>query len=141
MGDREGTIPLCLPGQSLHASIRSATPGERAIDVPMLTIYSLLASGRLPPPAVIKIDVDGAEFRVLRGVHQTLRTHRPVLLFAVNDNAARFGYQRDQVLTWITEQADYRFLRVSPGDALAAPTDRANQIADQLAGRNIGVQK
>ena len=132
VGDREGTIPLCLPGHSLHASIRSATPGERTIDVPMLTIDSLVASGHLPPPAVIKIDVEGAEFQVLRGAHQTLRTHQPVLLFEVNDNAARFGYQRDQLLTWITERANYRFLRVSPGDVLAAPSDRTHEIAGRF---------
>ncbi len=131
VGDREGTIPLCLPGHSLHASIRSATPGERTIDVPLLTIDSLVASGQLPAPAMIKIDVEGAEFQVLRGARQTLQSHQPVLLFEVNDNAARFGYQKDQLLTWITDQADYRFLQVSPSDLLAAPRERADEIADQ----------
>jgi hypothetical protein len=39
----------------------------------------VLADG--PPPALIKIDVEGAELGVLKGAVETLQRHRPHVLF------------------------------------------------------------
>jgi FkbM family methyltransferase len=36
---------------------------------------------RLPPPDVLKIDVEGAELNVFRGARQLLKTKRPTLIF------------------------------------------------------------
>jgi FkbM family methyltransferase len=46
--------------------------------VPTLSIDTLAKS--LGPPGVIKIDVEGAELRVLEGGRMTLAAHRPILL-------------------------------------------------------------
>jgi len=46
--------------------------------VPTLRIDTLATS--LEPPSVIKIDVEGAELRVLEGGRATIAAHRPVLL-------------------------------------------------------------
>jgi FkbM family methyltransferase len=43
-----------------------------------LTMDTLAAS--LPPPAIVKLDVEGAEMRVLEGGRATLARHRPVML-------------------------------------------------------------
>lgn len=40
---------------------------------------TLVAQERIPPPAVIKIDIEGAEGMCLRGAAQTLAQHRPRL--------------------------------------------------------------
>ena len=45
---------------------------------------ALLAGGDLPPPAVVKIDTEGAEHLVLRGASALLRDRRPRLIVALH---------------------------------------------------------
>lgn len=40
-----------------------------------------LAGNPVPPPALIKVDVEGHESAVFTGAEQTLRRHRPILIF------------------------------------------------------------
>jgi FkbM family methyltransferase len=66
-------------------------PGEHAITagfaadggVPVRT--ARCDSLGLPAPTVVKIDVEGAETAVLRGMTQTLRHHRPVVIVEIHD--------------------------------------------------------
>jgi FkbM family methyltransferase len=48
------------------------------------TIDELVASGKLPEPDVLKIDVEGAEGAVLRGGMDLIRRKRPLLLIEVH---------------------------------------------------------
>ena len=41
---------------------------------------------QLPPPSLVKIDVEGAETRVLRGMVQILRNHGPTLIIEIHGN-------------------------------------------------------
>lgn len=50
-----------------------------SMDVRVRAIDSLIQDG-LAPPDLVKIDVEGGEGGVLEGMHDTLRSHRPVLL-------------------------------------------------------------
>jgi FkbM family methyltransferase len=57
-------------------------------------------------PSVIKIDVEGAEWSVLRGAVETLHNARPVLLLSLHPEAlAQQSIKVDEVLGWLTEQA------------------------------------
>jgi FkbM family methyltransferase len=44
------------------------------------TIDHLLSDKRIPPPQVLKIDVEGAEHLVLKGAHHCLKEHRPLVI-------------------------------------------------------------
>lgn len=44
---------------------------------------------RLPAPDVVKIDVEGAEASVLRGMRDVLQNHKPLLLVALHSSAVR----------------------------------------------------
>ena len=53
----------------------------------VLTVSLDWMAGQIPPPDVLKIDVEGAELKVFRGATQMLKAKRPVLIFeATNRN-------------------------------------------------------
>ena len=59
------------------------------VEVPITTVDALVAAGH-PPPDVVKVDVEGAEVAVLRGMAETLAAHTPALLVEVHEVVADF---------------------------------------------------
>ncbi|MEZ6131836.1 MAG: FkbM family methyltransferase [Planctomycetaceae bacterium] len=129
VGDRCGTIQLHKPAHALHASTTaSGESGERVVDCPLISLDAIVRSGRIPPPNLIKIDVEGGELNVLQGATWLISKYQPVIIFEANDNCERFGYTRDDLFQIISSQGPYRFFRVAPGDTLAAPPSRASDF-------------
>jgi FkbM family methyltransferase len=58
----------------------------KVIDVTVETLDHYSEAAELPPPHFVKIDVEGAEMRVLRGMEQTLQHARPTLLIEVHSD-------------------------------------------------------
>ncbi|WP_449405132.1 FkbM family methyltransferase [Halocatena pleomorpha] len=56
-------------------------PGENAITVPTRTGDELIANGDVPPPTVVKIDVEGAELPVIEGMEAALSHDRCRLIY------------------------------------------------------------
>ncbi|MGH8011178.1 MAG: FkbM family methyltransferase, partial [Candidatus Binataceae bacterium] len=54
------------------------------IVVPVRKLDSVVESARLPPPDVIKIDVEGAEVDVLAGARLTIAASRPIFLIELH---------------------------------------------------------
>lgn len=73
-------------GALLHPSIGQADTTTIAIEA--RTVDQLVAEHGLVP-GFIKIDVEGAEARVLRGAVETLRSHRPVVMAELSDTLLR----------------------------------------------------
>jgi FkbM family methyltransferase len=63
------------------------------LEVSIVAIDDAIAQRGLRPPSLVKIDVEGAEIDVLGGMTQTLRRHRPKLIYEVDD-ATREGLDR-----------------------------------------------
>jgi FkbM family methyltransferase len=98
VADRSGSAEMVLadePGRTRLSDARQDA-GERTVVVPLACLDEL----GLPPPDVVKIDVEGAESRVLRGMTRLLREHRPVLIIELH------GDQRAPVVAALAD-ADY----------------------------------
>lgn len=120
-----------FPGVEVHAIALSDEPGSAEFYVnPAQTAYSGLVARRvtagLQPVQVpcrklddvmhgharvgfVKIDVNGAESRVLRGAIDFLRRDRPFLLLeCTREGLADYGIDAAQVFDLLTQEAGYR---------------------------------
>jgi FkbM family methyltransferase len=77
-------------GGAMLASVGAPPDRSGSVEVEVVVIDDLLRDGRLRPPTLVKIDVEGAELDVLRGMTATLSTHAPVLIVELDD-ATRTG--------------------------------------------------
>jgi FkbM family methyltransferase len=63
---------------------------EQVIEVELVAIDDVLARGELRPPTLVKIDVEGAEIAVLRGMRETIERHRPAIICELHGTHAEF---------------------------------------------------
>jgi FkbM family methyltransferase len=80
-------------------------------------------------PALVKIDVEGAEEQVLRGARETLERHKPVVVLEHGDRAGRFGTTSDTIHELLTGAG----LRVYDMDG-NGPLSRAAFVASVEGG-------
>lgn len=81
----EDTTKRLLVAEGIYARLAAIglpadVESQVSIEVPVRSIDSLVLSGEIPPPDVIKIDTEGAELAVLAGMVQTLSSQRPALM-------------------------------------------------------------
>lgn len=85
-------------GRLSTSTFQHAASGQRSIQ-DIRTLDGLTATGQVPPPQLIKIDIEGAEFEALRGMGQTIREYRPVLRFVplASSNGAATGWPNEGI--------------------------------------------
>ena len=137
VSDAAGTTDLFLGSHSIHASTRAREEGSRTLRLPTVRLDDLVAAGDIPPPNVIKIDVEGGELAAFRGAESTLRRHQPQIVFESDENTPRFGYTRREMCGFLAGLAPYRFLKIEPAGTgffpLSPDSDAAADPADILA--------
>jgi len=65
-----------------HATGHLANEGETPVEV--VTVDTLISDGKTRHPDLLKIDVEGAEVKVLQGAINALRETRPVVFLAIH---------------------------------------------------------
>ncbi len=118
-----------------YSSIRRLSDAVSTTRVPCVTIDSLLAG--LPPMRLVKIDVEGAELRVLHGMEELLARDHPYVIFELDDGFLReLGADAQQPCDWLSAHG-YRLRRIVTGGKLRAihqaPTERCNVLAEPVA--------
>lgn len=73
-------VPVASPEFAMVADADADVSGEIHAPVELVTVDELVADGTVAPPSVVKIDVQGAEAEVLRGMRRTLEEHGPLVL-------------------------------------------------------------
>lgn len=114
---REATLEIFCPDEAVAvtASLANETGAGTPVQVANLRLEEFeFPDGRAP--AVIKIDVEGAEFEVLKGARGLLARDSPVLLIEIHEYA--LGDFRTSVTELETFLADLGYY----GSRLSAPT-------------------
>ena len=104
---------------TLHLAINPNHPGDHKLadegaPVTAWRLDTLVKHHGTPPVSLIKVDVQGAELRVLKGAAETIERCRPALLIEVDEHALRRqGASVLELLEWLNGRgyAAYRFDR------------------------------
>jgi FkbM family methyltransferase len=121
-------------GESSFARVRAAEawsgllyrplPDNAEPDLEEITVTLEVLDDALPPgfvPAMIKIDVEGAEEQVIRGALRTLREHKPLVVFEHGLGSANaYGTEPDDVFRLLVDEAGLRVFDLDGG----GPYDR-----------------
>jgi FkbM family methyltransferase len=79
-----------MPGRARFASGATAAMGALSntgeLWVRTSTLDALVQSAAIPPPHVIKLDIEGGELRALQGARHVLARHSPTLLLATHED-------------------------------------------------------
>lgn len=115
VSNETGRTELRLAHYAGGAALASADPPpdlKGVITVPVITVDELITKRQLPPPAVVKIDVEGAEVNVLRGMRDTLRQYRPVVIYELDDGDAQKLAKKAKLCQDFLQAADYQIRRL-----------------------------
>ena len=66
-------------GKLASSSFQPESAFQDELEVGIRSIDTLVEEGKIPPPNLVKIDVEGAELDVLRGATRILTVSRPLL--------------------------------------------------------------
>ena len=119
-GATNGTITLALdprfPGDA-SAHQRPGRVERLRVTVPMRRLDDLVGAKEIPPPSLLKIDVEGYELSVLKGATQILARYRPVLIFELNATmSAQAAWNASDLSALLEEMAPYRFFLLGEHD-------------------------
>lgn len=100
-GDKHGTVSLAAGSATNNGAMRVVAEGDNVLETVAVEPLADLLDGA-DPIAIIKIDVEGYEIAVLRGLQGTLQKHQPLIYIeakndsekkAIDDCIGSLGYK------------------------------------------------
>ena len=112
LGDAPGTATLHVTYTAIYSSIyvQPHSPDRTTIDVPIETLSDYADRCGIDRVALIKMDIEGAEFPALRGAERLFRSQDspPAIVLEVNRGSAQnAGYAVEDMIAWLRESFGY----------------------------------
>jgi len=105
--DSQSPLTLYIPDESKlgQASLSKANAGSiESVNVRSVTLDQLILDNALETVTFVKIDVEGAELMVLRGMTETLRRYKPIIVLELEpDLLAELGTTKDDVIGFLSK--------------------------------------
>jgi FkbM family methyltransferase len=124
VSERSGTGQLQVVEDQSWSKLAEYGPHpntQAVVDVDLVCIDDLVREQRLPPPSMVKLDVEGAEIAALRGMRDTVAAHRPAIVCELHDTHGPF--------LELMGTLGYRVINIEG----AGPVDQAGPSAHALA--------
>jgi FkbM family methyltransferase len=129
LAEEEGTLDLLI-AEDAHAGqntlgdfMYAGVVGRGRVPVRTVTLDALLRQLGIERVDVIKLDLEGAEVRALRGAGETLRANAPLLMLeAAEAGLAHQGATRDELLGMLRDHG-YRLLNFAAATGLPEPVE------------------
>ena len=112
-GEQELLLTRDVGGASLTSAGIAIPDVANRLMVPTVAIDDLVERGDIPPPSVVKVDVEGAELGVLQGMQRTMAKHRPALLYEVDDGDEQVMRERWTQLDEFVSRVGYQVARLT----------------------------
>ncbi len=101
-------------GGAMLASVGAPPDRSGSVEVEVVALDNFIDERRLRPPSLIKIDVEGAELEVLRGMTDTLRTQAPLLIVELDDATEQGLAAKTRALAALLDGLDYGLAPLAP---------------------------
>jgi FkbM family methyltransferase len=105
VGNTEGDVMF----DSAHGSATGRVTSDGDLKVKQVSIDRLISEGTLPMPTFIKIDVEGGEIEVMKGLEKVITSSRPKMVVATH-NPECHSFVLD-----FFEKHNYRYQILNPG--------------------------
>jgi FkbM family methyltransferase len=121
-GETESTFEMEVilesnSGQNRIVEKSQRQPGKKTQQVTVTTLDKQLS--KLKKIDLIKIDVEGFELHVLKGAHNILQNHHPVLFMEINEPLLKDNHTSPyEVLKLLKHDYHYRIVNANTGDSI-----------------------
>jgi FkbM family methyltransferase len=106
-----GTAELLLAkyaGGHTLAAVGTPPDLKGSLAVQLVSIDRLVEQQEIEPPQFVKIDVEGAEIEVLKGMSQTIRQFKPTIIYEVDDETQEALLAKKQEIELFLENLNYK---------------------------------
>ncbi|MDB6118649.1 MAG: methyltransferase, FkbM family [Verrucomicrobiaceae bacterium] len=116
LGSKSGSFVLERPFEDSRINLTKSAAGEGDITVQVERFDTLAERLSLPVPDLVKIDVEGAELEVLRGMEGLVADHHPAFVIELHPQfLPQFNATVDDVLGWL-RQRGYHLTALDAGE-------------------------